>query len=114
MSRGSGATTRSVDRLGGLIVCAGAQHGHVLARLAPPGQRPDPDRQTCVTGMPRPDFDQFVRLHAPDLADALPEADPEWRRSRRTLPILVATVNGHRLACVIWDGDEENGLDPTS
>ena len=31
--------------------------------------------------------------------------------ARRTLPILVATANGHRLACVIWDADERVGAD---
>ena len=77
--------------------------GRVLAQIAPPGQHPDPERQTCVTAMPRPDFDVFLRLHAPEVADAVPEPDPEWRRQGRTLPILVATAHGHRLACVAYD-----------
>jgi hypothetical protein len=91
------------EAIGGLILCPGSQLGRILAQHAPAAQRPDPDRQTCVTGMPRADFDQFVKLHAPELAEALPEADPAWLRSGRSLPILVATANGHRLGCVRWD-----------
>src|SRR5690606_32711936 len=50
------------ESVGGLVVCAGAPLGKVLARAAPADRRPDPERQDCVTAMPRPDFDGFVRL----------------------------------------------------
>jgi hypothetical protein len=91
------------EPIGALILCPGAPLGRLLAQSTPAQRRPDPDRQTCVTGMPRPDFDKFVQLNAPAVLDQLPEPDPAWRRTLRTLPVLIATTNGHRLACFHYD-----------
>lgn len=93
------------DSAGGLVACAGAPLGKVLAQAAPADRRPDPERQDCVTAMPRPDFDGFVRLHAPNAFSALPEPDPEWKRLGRTLPVLVDTANGYRLTHISYDVD---------
>ena len=91
------------EPIGALILCAGAPLAKAMAQAMPPEARPDPDLHDCITGMPRTDFDAFVRLHMPEGVDSLPEADPAWREKGRTLPILVATAHGHRLASVTYD-----------
>lgn len=97
--------THTGEAAGGLVLCAGTRLGKLLAQATAPGQRPDPDRQDCVTAMPRPDFDGFVRVHAPKAYPSLPEVDPEWQRNGRVLPILIETKNGYRLICESFDLD---------
>ena len=90
--------------MGGLVLCAGSALCKAFAEAEPPERRPPPDRD-CVTAMPRPDFEAFIKRFAPKHQDQLPEADPEWRRSGRTLPVLIITENGSRLACLDYDID---------
>jgi hypothetical protein len=54
--------------------------------------------------MPRADFDRFLKTFAPQLA-APPAADPSWQGTGRTLPILIETRNGARLAGTTYDLD---------
>lgn len=88
----------------GLVLLAGSRISKALVQAAPAGQQPDPERQDCVTAMPRADFEHFLKTFAPQ-AGQLPEPDPSWQRSGRTLPILVETRNGVRLAGTTFDVD---------
>jgi hypothetical protein len=88
----------------GLVLLAGSRISKALAQAAPPGQQPDPERQDCVTAMPRADFEHFIKTFAPQ-AGSLPEPDPSWQRTGRTMPILVETRNGARLAGTTFDVD---------
>jgi len=87
----------------GLVLLAGSPIGKALADAEPTGKRPDPDRTNCVTAMPRADFELFLKNFAPQLAAALPEADPPWQRKERKLPILVQAKNVARLDCTTFD-----------
>jgi hypothetical protein len=93
------------EPMGGLVLIAGSPLGKLLARTMPPEQRAECERQNCITAMPRDDFDKFIRLEAPEVVDALPERDPASRRTGRTLPVLIATEHGNRLACLVYDID---------